>query len=200
MIVGYAAANMEREMSSTKPTVFSIGHGTRSLDELVDTLAAAGVEHLVDVRRYPGSRRHPHFAGAALEVALPGYGIAYEWAGEGLGGRREPGSSDSRHRAWRVPGFRAYADYMDTDDFRGALERLENTIRTGPPTAMMCAETLWWRCHRRLIADALTIDGFEVVHLLDPTTRGAHPLHESARVDAHNRPVYDVGVTEQLDI
>ena len=183
-----------------QPTVFSIGHGARSLDEFVVILAAAGVKRLLDVRRYPGSRRHPHFSREVLEESLPDRGIDYEWVGEGLGGRRASGAANSRHRAWKVQGFRDYADYMDSDDFRVALEKLEEAIRSGPSTAMMCAETLWWRCHRRLIADALTVDGFEVVHLMDPKSRQSHPLHESLRVDELNRPVYDVGVTEQLDL
>jgi uncharacterized protein (DUF488 family) len=187
-------------MRTTEPTVFTIGHGARSPDEFVWILEDAGVGRIVDVRRYPGSRRHPHFSRAALEDSLPKIDIGYDWEGEGLGGRRKSAPVGSRHPAWKVAGFRAYADYMDTDDFRNALERLEGAVRAGPPTAIMCAETLWWRCHRRLIADALTVDGFEVVHLVDRRSRQGHRLHESLRVDERNRPVYDVGFTEQLDI
>jgi uncharacterized protein (DUF488 family) len=187
-------------MRPTEPTVFTIGHGARSADEFVAILVDAGARRLVDVRRYPGSRRHPHFSRAALEDSLPKIDVGYEWEGEALGGRRKSAPGHSRHPAWKVAGFRAYADYMDTDDFRAALERLEAAVKAGPPTAIMCAESLWWRCHRRLIADALTVDGFEVVHLGDRGSRQRHPLHESLRVDERNRPVYDLGFTEQLDI
>lgn len=187
-------------MTSGGSTVYTIGHGARSLEELTAALADAGVKLLVDVRRYPGSRRHPHFAREGLEASLPQIDIAYEWRGEGLGGRRDGGGGQSRHPAWRVAAFRAYADYMDTDAFRAALSDLEIRIRSGPPTAIMCAETLWWHCHRSLIADALTVDGFEVVHLIDRATRQGHPLHKSLRVDERNRPVYDVGFTEQMEL
>lgn len=151
---------------------------------------------MVDIRRYPGSRRHPHFDRAALVADLPPVGIAYRWDGTDLGGRRarrEP----SRHPAWRDESFRAYADHMDTLGFQTALERLmaEADIR---PLAVMCAETLWWRCHRRLVADASSVAGVEVVHLLDDGKRQAHVLHPALRVDDEGRPVYDVWVPGEL--
>ena len=181
-------------------TVYTIGHGTRTIDELVELLTAAGITRLVDVRRMPGSRRHPHFAREALEVSLPAAGIAYDWRGEGLGGRRSRKeiAGASRHPAWKNEAFRNYADYMDSDEFRLALEQLESDAQH-EPIAVMCAETLWWRCHRRLIADALVVGGHDVIHLLGPGKTQAHPLHESARIE-DGRPVYDVGATGTLEL
>jgi uncharacterized protein (DUF488 family) len=179
-------------------TVYTVGHGTRTIEELGAVLKSADVSRLVDVRRFPGSRRHPHFAREALEASLPSMGIAYDWRGEALGGRRS--SKDlgrpSRHPAWRNEAFRGYADYMDSRDFRSALEELERDAAS-EPLAMMCAETLWWRCHRRLVADALTVHGLDVVHLINPSEAQNHKLHPSLRVE-DGRPVYDVGVTGTL--
>lgn len=179
------------------PTVYTIGHGTRSIEELVAVLHSAGVRHLVDVRRFPGSRRHPQFAREALEAALPGAAIAYDHRGEDLGGRRRATKGPSRHPAWRAAAFRAYADHMDTDAFNDALERLEGLARI-EPTAIMCAETLWWRCHRRLISDALILHGFKVVHLIGERDRQEHQLHPAARLDELGRVVYDKGHTPTL--
>jgi uncharacterized protein (DUF488 family) len=176
--------------------IFTIGHGNRSLDDLVATLRAAGVERLVDVRRYPGSRRSPHFGRDALAVSLPGAGIAYDLRGDALGGRRR-GEPVSRHPAWRDPSFRAYADYMDTPAFREALLRLEEDAAR-VPLAFMCAETLWWQCHRRLVADALALRRVEVVHLLRPFDARPHTLHPDLRAGEDGWPVYDLHVTGDL--
>lgn len=181
--------------------VFTVGHGTRTTEELVGLLRDAGVTLLVDVRRFPGSRRHPHFAREALADSLPPLGVEYDWRGEELGGRRSRSKDGtSRHPAWRNDAFGAYADYMDTPEFRGALERLEEEARSGVRLAVMCAETLWWRCHRRLIADALKLRGTEVVHLIQPGTSSAHPPNESARAGNDGYPIYDVGVTGELPL
>lgn len=176
-------------------TAFTIGHGTRSTDELAGALRAAGVGRLVDVRRHPGSRRSPHLSREALAESLPERGILYDYRGDALGGRRRSVAT-TRHPAWRVESFRAYADYMDTEPFRRALERLEEDARRGPPLAIMCAETPWWRCHRRLISDALAVDGFDVVHILDEHRREPHRVHPDLRVDQEGRPVYDAGAPE----
>ena len=181
--------------------VFTVGHGTRTTEELAEILRAADVTRLVDVRRFPGSRRHPHFAREALEGSLPALGIEYDWRGEELGGRRSRRrAGTSRHPAWRNDAFGAYADYMDAPEFRSALERLEDEARSGIRLAVMCAETLWWRCHRRLIADAVAMHGFEVVHLLGPGDASSHPPNESARRGDDGYPVYDVGVTGELPL
>jgi uncharacterized protein (DUF488 family) len=179
-------------------TVYTVGHGNRSLDELVAVLRSAGIGRLADVRRFPGSRRSPHFSREALAASLPGAGIAYDFRGDALGGRRRASASPSRHPAWQDPSFRAYADYMDTPAFRAALLRLEADAATGPPLAFMCAETLWWRCHRRLIADALAVRGGEVVHLLGAAEHQPHPVHPDLRVDEEGWPVYDLHVTGAL--
>ena len=175
----------------------TVGHGSRSLDELLATLHAASIGRLVDVRRFPGSRRHPHFARASLETELPRTGIVYDFRGDALGGRRQA-TGPSRHPAWREPSFRAYADYMDTPVFRAALAALEDTAAAGPPLAFMCAETLWWQCHRRLIADALTVRGAEVLHLIGTAPARPHVLHPDLRVDDEGRPVYDLHVSGTL--
>ena len=182
------------------PTVHTVGHGTRSTEELVAVLLDAGITRLIDVRRFPGSRRHPHFAREALEHDLPSRGIAYDWRGEELGGRRSRKeiAGPTRHPAWRNDGFRNYADYMDTDAFRSALARLEAEAAE-ENLAVMCAETLWWRCHRRLISDALTVAGVDVVHLIGAGESQRHKLHPAIRVE-DGRPVYDVGATGTLPV
>ncbi len=179
--------------------LYTVGHGSRSTEELVSVLRARGVERLVDVRRYPGSRRHPHLGYEALASTLPDFGVTVEWWGEQLGGRRK-GVVGSRHTAWRSDVFRAYADHMDTEEFRRAFDRLLASLPDGGPAAVMCAETLWWRCHRRLIADALVVRGVEVVHLLQEGQSASHELHGSARRGRDGYPVYDVGVTGELPI
>ncbi len=174
-------------------TLFTVGHGTRSTDELLAVLRSGGVGRVVDVRRFPGSRRHPQFGREALASALAGAGIEYEWAGEALGGRRS-GVDPSRHPALRNASFRAYADHMDTPEFRAALERVLGEVASWPSAAVMCAETLWWRCHRRLIADAAVLAGTPVTHLVDERTSTPHELSRDARPDDEGRPVYDVGM------
>ena len=170
---------------------YTVGHGNRTTEELVATLRAAGVERLVDVRRFPGSRRHPHMGEAALRRSLPDLGVVYDWRGDVLGGRRTPRPLDeTRHPAWREAPFRGYADFTDTDEYRRAIEDLEGTPG---PLAVMCAETVWWRCHRRLLADSLVVRGHEVVHLLAPGRTQQHRLPPSARVGEDGWPVYDVG-------
>lgn len=178
-------------------TVFTVGHGKRTIEELVSVLRDAEVDVLVDVRRFPGSRRHPHFARDALEDSLPAAGIAYEWRGDALGGRRDP-LPDSPNVAWRVDAFRGYADHLASREFRTALSELEERAATAIQ-AVMCAETLWWRCHRRLIADALVADGLEVIHL-GMGRDDSHRLNEAARRNERGVLVYDRAVTNPLEI
>ena len=172
-------------------TLYTVGHGTRSTDELVAVLRSAGIERVADVRRHPGSRRHPHLGRDALTTDLPAAGISYEWWGKELGGRRSRDPA-SRHPAWRVAAFQGYADHMDTAEFRDAFTRLLS-VATAVPTAVMCSETVWWRCHRRLLADAATLQGTPVLHLLSPTNHAPHPLHPEVRAGDDGWPVYDAG-------
>lgn len=181
------------------PTIFTIGHGKRTTEELAKTLNGAGVARLIDVRRFPGSRRHPHFAQEALARDLPKWGVSYEWRGEELGGRRSSKEGASRHSALRNRAFQGYADYMDTREFRDALRRLEKDLDKGPPLAIMCAETLWWRCHRKMIADALMLRGIEIVHLIDERTRQDHRPLPEMRADEGGWPVYDGGAASLFE-
>ena len=171
-------------------SVFTVGHGARKADEFNDVLTEAKVQVLLDVRRFPGSRRHPHFSEEVLDKALHDLGIGYEWWGESLGGRRKP-SSESRHTALRNASFRAYADHMESAEFQAALSVVEARSKD-ERLAVMCAETLWWRCHRRLIADALVARGVEVIHL-GAGRDAAHALTPEARVDENGLVVYDGG-------
>jgi uncharacterized protein (DUF488 family) len=160
-------------------TIYTIGHSTRSGDELAAVLEAYGIELLVDVRRLPGSRRLPQFDSATLEQSLAARGIDYRWIAP-LGGRRRP-DADSRSTGWRHPAFRAYADHLATEEFAEGLFELL-MLAGGLRTAVMCAEVLWWRCHRRLIADVLVMLGFTVVHIFDAEKHELHRLTAPARV------------------
>lgn len=165
---------------SFTPRVWTLGHSTRSFDQFVDLLAANNIEMLADVRRYPGSRRLPHFAREALGDGLAARALGYEWFPE-LGGRRQP-RADSPNTAWRSAAFRGYADYMATDAFAAGLARLAD-LCAGLRTAIMCAEALWWRCHRGLIADALLWGGFDVCHIVGPNACVPHPYTSPARIE-----------------
>ena len=153
--------------SSHRQRVYTIGHGTRSADEIALLLRQASVTSVIDVRRYPAGRRQPHLSSQRLAVDLPGRDIGYEWWGEALGGRRSIDAELASRSPWRSRSFAAYDAYMSTEAFRRALASLEGRADSGEALAIMCAEIVWWRCHRRLIADALTADGFEVEHIID---------------------------------
>ena len=161
------------EASAGVTTVWTIGNSTRTLDDFVATLADASIELVADVRRLPGSRRYPQFDSAELERELGERGIAYRWIGA-LGGRRRP-SPDSLNVGWRHPAFRAYADYVETEEFAEGLFELL-MLAGGLRTAIMCAEVVWWRCHRRLISDVLVSLGIDVVHLFEPGKSERHRL------------------------
>jgi uncharacterized protein (DUF488 family) len=169
------------------PPVFTAGHSTRPIDELLALLAEHGVRTLVDVRRFPGSRRHPQFSRDALAASLAAAGIEYVHE-PGLGGRRAA-RPDSPHTAWRVEAFRGYADYMETPEFQAALQRL---IQRGEEetVAILCAEAVPWRCHRRLISDALVTRGIQVMHILGPGRADPHELDPNARVLPGGRLLY----------
>lgn len=164
--------------------IWTVGHSTRTLGELVSLLRDAGVGALADIRRFPGSRRHPWFDRGALEESLPREGIRYVWLGESLGGRKKESvpAGRSPNGAWQVAAFRHYADAMTTPEFLAGVEALESLARE-TPTACACAERLWWQCHRRVLSDLMLVRGWEVVHLLDPGKSARHELTEWARVD-----------------
>jgi len=170
----------------TPLVVFTIGHSTRTLDELIALLRAHGVRRLVDVSTMPRSRRHPHFNREALEASLPAAGVVYRHE-PALGGLRRP-RGDSVNTGWRHEAFRGYADYMESEPFWSAVDRLIEEARS-EPTAIMCAEALWWRCHRQLIADALTIRGVDVRHIGTSAAAAAHRLSTFAS-QANGRLTY----------
>ncbi len=158
-------------------TVFTIGHGTRPAEELIATLSEAGIRTLVDVRRFPGSRRNPQFNQATLAAFLEEQQIAYVHAVE-LGGRRSGEAGEERFACIRTPAFRSYAARMGTPSWQGALaSALEE-----PAVCFLCAETLWWRCHRRLIAELLAARGHDLLHLVRPHAYEPHRPMEKAEV------------------
>ncbi|WP_024890524.1 DUF488 family protein [Luteimonas huabeiensis] len=161
------------------PRLWTIGHSTRPLEVFLGMLSEAGIFTVADVRRYPGSRRNPQYAAEALAASLPGAGIGYLPMPE-LGGRRRP-REDSPHTAWRNAAFRGYADYMDTPAYAAARARLGDAALERP-TAVMCAEAMWWSCHRSLIADDFKARGWEVVHLMAPGKAQLHPYTAAARI------------------
>jgi uncharacterized protein (DUF488 family) len=162
-----------------KNTLRTIGHSTRGWGDFLALLQDAGIAALADVRRFAGSRRHPQFGGETMALALPAAGIAHVAMPE-LGGRRPP-RKDSRNTAWRNAGFRGYADYMESPDYAQARERLA-ALAADTRTAIMCAEAMWWQCHRGLIADDFKARGWEVIHLLAPGRSELHPYTGAARI------------------
>jgi uncharacterized protein (DUF488 family) len=169
------------------PQIYSIGHSTRTIAGFVDLLNEFGIKLLVDVRRFPNSRRHPHFAAVPLAAALAKAGVDYVHEPD-MGGFREVRSGSS-NTAWRNDGFRAYADHMDTREFDAALDRLMQEASEAR-TAIMCAEATPWRCHRQLISDALTVRGWEVTHILDVERIEPHRLNPNAQRLEDGRLVY----------
>ena len=159
--------------------LWTVGHSTRSAEEFGAILQAHGVEVLVDVRTFPGSRRYPQFNRDALAQQLKSLGIEYRHEPR-LGGRRSP-RPDSHNTAWRNAQFRGYADHMETAEFKdGVSELLE--LASNKRVAVMCAEAVWWRCHRSLLADYLKAEGHEVVHILDEKKTEEHPFTSAARI------------------
>ncbi|OVZ63695.1 hypothetical protein CDO44_03275 [Pigmentiphaga sp. NML080357] len=160
--------------------VWTIGHSTHPLDEFLAMLAFHGIEGVADVRRHAGSRKYPHFNPDALRSALSKAGVEYVPLPE-LGGRRQP-RADSRNTVWRNASFRGYADYMETEAFQAGLERLLALARRRR-TAIMCAEAVWWRCHRSLIADLLKARGVCVRHIANGGRSEIHPYTSAARLE-----------------
>ena len=174
-------------------TVWTIGHSTRKIDIFIALLKENGIKLVADVRMYPGSKRYPQFGREALANSLGEAGIRYEHFPE-LGGRRKA-KPDSKNTAWRNEMFRGYADYMETDDFQKGIGRLLSLVEKIGPTALpasstrsvagvaiMCAEAVWWRCHRSLISDYLKARGVEVLHILDHNKVEPHPFTSAARI------------------
>jgi uncharacterized protein (DUF488 family) len=166
-------------MPDDPTTIWTIGHSTRTLQAFLDLLGEYRIEAIADVRRFPGSRRYPHFASDALATMLPTHGIAYQWMPR-LGGRRkvQPGSPNT---AWRNASFQGYADYTATAEFAAGLADLLE-LAADKRTAMMCAEAVWWRCHRSIISDVLKLRGIEVIHIIDATHGTPHPYTSAARI------------------
>ncbi|NJY62561.1 DUF488 domain-containing protein [Salinimicrobium sp. CDJ15-81-2] len=159
--------------------IFTVGHSTRSLEEFLNILNNFGIEVLVDVRRYPGSRRSPHFNKEKLKNSMPENGIFYHHF-EDLGGRRKT-NKNSTNTGWRLLSFRGYADFMETDIFRKAVKKLEEVARRSR-VAYMCSETVWWSCHRALISDLLKLRGWKVTHLMAINKTMEHPYTKPAEI------------------
>jgi uncharacterized protein (DUF488 family) len=160
--------------------IWTIGHSTRDIASFISLLQANGIKLLVDVRTLPGSKRYPQFNKEALADSLGKSGIHYEHFPQ-LGGRRKA-RPDSRNSAWRNESFRGYADYMETEEFHKGVKRLLDLVADTNPTAIMCAEAVWWRCHRSLISDYLKARGIEVMHILDANKTESHPYTSAARI------------------
>lgn len=158
-------------------SLWTIGHSTLSIEDLVTRLKSFEIQVLADVRSYPGSRRYPHFNKEELSASLADANIRYEHFPD-LGGRRRA-RPDSRNIAWRNESFRGYADYMETNEFRAGIDRLLN-IATTQRTAIMCSEAVWWRCHRSLISDYLKVKGIEVNHIMSIGKAEPHSFTSAA--------------------
>ena len=159
--------------------LWTIGHSTRTLEELIEMLHSFQIEMLVDIRSFPGSRRYPQFNKEALEVSLPENKIQYIHLKE-LGGRRKV-NPDSKNTVWRHVAFRGYADYMETEDFKKGILKLE-TIALQSRTAFMCSEAVWWRCHRSMVSDYLKAHGWKVMHIMGVGKEEEHPYTAPAKV------------------
>jgi len=163
-----------------------VGHSTRALEIFVALLKVHAIQLIVDVRRWPASRRYPHFSREALAPSLNSNGVDYLWRGD-LGGFRKP-SPESPNTAWRVGAFRAYADFMLTQEFEPIIRAVENTATT-QRIAPMCAEAVPWRCHRQLLADAFLVRGWSVRHIMDDGCH-EHSLPAFATVKEGTRILY----------
>jgi len=161
--------------------IWTIGHSTHSLDEFVSMLKSFNVEMIVDIRNYPGSKHYPHFNKEALAVSLPAAGIAYAHLKD-LGGRRKT-TANSPNTGWRLAAFRGYADYMETDTFQAAIKELEY-LGGKKRVAYMCAEAVWWSCHRSLVSDYLKFHHWTVFHIMGIGKAQEHPYTAPARIVA----------------
>jgi uncharacterized protein (DUF488 family) len=160
-------------------SIWTIGHSTHSFDELVTILKSFRIEVVADIRRFPGSRKFPQFNNEALEVSLPQNNIQYIHL-KNLGGRRKV-NPNSKNTAWRHPSFRGYADFMETEEFKEGIEKLEK-VAIKKPTAYMCSEAVWWRCHRSMVSDYLKARGWKVIHIMGVAKAEEHPYTQPARI------------------
>ncbi len=180
-------------------TLYTIGHSNRSLDELFRILAGQGIKRLVDIRSLPHSQRNPSFDKRLLQLACDEVGISYFWLGKELGGLRHS-RNDSPHSALTRTGFRGYADYMNSSSYNAGIQQLCAIARPAR-SVIMCAEKDPTQCHRSLIADHLTLNGWRILHLLDAHSSCGHCLHPKARVQENSKlPIYDLLDEEQLSL
>jgi uncharacterized protein (DUF488 family) len=180
-LLPYISWHLQKQIADrNEMTIWTIGHSTREIEVLISLLQENGITLLVDVRSLPGSKRYPQFNKEALLKSLCQHGIHYEHFPE-LGGRRKP-QPDSKNTAWRNRSFRAYADYMETEEFRRGMTRLLELADVKGRAAIMCAEAVWWRCHRSLVADFLKARGVDVEHIVDRGKTEPHPFTSAARL------------------
>jgi len=163
-----------------EPTIFTVGHSTHPLAEFLQLLQTYGISHLVDIRTIPRSRHNPQFNRESLPASLLSAGIGYTHIAD-LGGLRKT-IPDSLNRAWKNESFRGYADYMQTPSFQAGIQQLLQ-IASNDQVAIMCAEAVPWRCHRSLVADALTVRGVAVIHILGPEKSQPHKITPFARIE-----------------
>lgn len=161
-------------------TVWTIGHSTRPIAEFLALLDEYSIQTLVDIRSFPGSRKYPQYGKEVLGNTLAEHGINYQWL-QILGGRRRV-AKDSPNTAWRNASFRGYADYMSTPEFALGMQQLLELAAVSR-TTLMCAEAVWWRCHRSMVSDALCVRGVKVMHIMDASHSVLHPMTSPARVE-----------------
>jgi uncharacterized protein (DUF488 family) len=161
------------------PEIWTIGHSNRNIETFISILRSFDIEVVADVRQFPGSRKYPHFNKENLSESLQQHNIGYVHMVE-LGGRRKP-AKDSPNITWKNDAFRAYADYMETEDFRNAVSKLEE-LASAKRTAYMCSEAVWWSCHRSMISDHLKANGWKVMHIMDINKAKEHPYTAPARI------------------
>jgi len=166
-------------VSTAKNTVYTIGHSTRSIEEFLALLRSFNIKVLADIRKMPGSRKFPQFDQDELIKTLEENGIQYVYL-ENLGGRRKK-SPTSQNTTWRNKSFQAYADYMETNFFAAGADNLKE-FAAEKPTAMMCSEAVWWRCHRSMVSDFLKAEGWEVLHIMSEGKATEHPYTSPARI------------------
>ncbi len=189
----------DRLSESPAETIWSIGHSNHAYETLESLLVHHGIRTVADIRAFPASRRLPHFNREVMAARLEASGIGYQWL-PALGGRRSRGRADSPHRAWAVAAFRNYADHMETAEFAKGIEALTALARERP-TAFLCAEALYWRCHRRLVADKLKSLGWRVLHIRGKEPPPEHEFPAFVRI-VDGQLIYDgeVGDSQQCDL